>query len=83
MYARVVLIFGRTVKIASGDVGASTPTESSEADVPNVELIVETATSCERSSLRMGLPDRHLVVEGANNWGVPRPSRSTTSDACT
>ena len=79
--ARLVLIFGRSVSIAGGAVDAITPIESSEADVPNVELIVETVTSCERSSLSMGLPDRHLAFEGANHSALP--SSSIPAQLCT
>ena len=75
---RAVLMFGRSVAISGGAVGASTPSEFSEADVPNVELIVETVTSCERSSLCMRLPDRHLVFQGAINSVPPHPRPSAS-----
>jgi hypothetical protein len=39
--------------------------EATAEEVPNVELVVETATSCDRSRLCMRLPDRHLAYKGA------------------
>ena len=43
----------------------ATAAEATAEEVPNVELVVETATSCDRSRLCMRLPDRHLAYKGA------------------
>ena len=75
--ARAVLMFGRSVAISGGAVAAITPSESSKADLPNVELIVETVHSCERSWLCMRLHDRHLAFQGAINSAPPHPRPST------
>ena len=64
-----VTLFGRSVAVtaaASGGGGApmATAAEATAEEVPNVELVVETATSCDRSRLCMRLPDRHLAYTG-------------------
>lgn len=70
--ACVVSLFGQSVVVSGGGASvAGSPFEASELEVPNVELIVETATSCERSRLCMRLPNRHLAYQGAKARARP------------
>ena len=64
-----VTLFGRSVAVtAAAASGGGAPmaaaAEATAEEVPNVELVVETATSCDRSRLCMRLPDRHLAYKG-------------------